>query len=88
MKNGKLQIGLIGIGGIANQKHMPSLSQLGDLCELVAFCDIIRERTEAGAKEFGTSNAKVYTDYKELLADDSIDVVHILTPNVTHAHPL
>lgn len=73
MKNGKLQIGLIGIGGIANQKHMPSLSQMKDLCELVAFCDIIKERAEAGAKEFGAPGAKVYTDYKELLADDSID---------------
>ena len=85
MKNGKLQIGLIGIGGIANQKHMPSLSQMKDLCELVAFCDIIKERAEAGAKEFGAPGAKVYTDYKELLADDSIDVVHVLTPNVAHA---
>jgi len=64
MKNGKLQIGLIGIGGIANQKHMPSLSQMKDLCELVAFCDIIKERAEAGAKEFGAPGAKVYTDYK------------------------
>lgn len=85
MKNGKLQIGLIGIGGIANQKHMPSLSQMKDLCELVAFCDIIKERAEAGVKEFGAPGAKVYTDYKELLADDSIDVVHVLTPNVAHA---
>ena len=60
MKNGKLQIGLIGIGGIANQKHMPSLSQMKDLCELVAFCDIIKERAEAGAKEVGAPGAKVY----------------------------
>ncbi len=85
MKNGKLQIGLIGIGGIANQKHMPSLSRLSDLCELVAFCDIIEERAVEGAKKYGAPDAKVYTSYKDLLKDEEIDVVHVLTPNVSHA---
>ncbi len=84
MKNGKLQIGLIGCGGIANNKHMPSLSQLSDICEMVAFCDIIEERAVKAAKEYGVEGAKVYTDYKELLKDESIDVVHVLTPNVAH----
>ena len=44
MKNGKLQIGIIGCGGIANQKHLPSLARQADLCEITAFCDIIEER--------------------------------------------
>ena len=30
MKDGKLLIGIIGCGGIANQKHMPALSKLDD----------------------------------------------------------
>ena len=41
MKNGKLQIGIIGCGGIANNKHMPNLKKLNNLCEMVAFCDIL-----------------------------------------------
>ena len=85
MKNGKLQIGIIGCGGIANQKHLPSLPKFGDLAELVAFCDIMPEKAEKAAKGHGTPNAKTYTDYKQLLNDGAIDVVHILTPNVTHA---
>lgn len=85
MKNSKLQIGIIGCGGIANQKHLPNLSRLGDLCELVAFCDIIGERAQKAAQQYGTKDARVYTDYKELLNDDSIDVVHVLTPNVAHS---
>lgn len=84
MKNGKLQVGIIGCGGIANQKHLPSLAGQADKCELVAFCDIIEERAQKAAKEYGTANAKVYTDYTELLKDESIDVVHVLTPNVAH----
>lgn len=30
MKDGKLQIGIIGCGGIANKKHLPSLKNLTD----------------------------------------------------------
>lgn len=84
MKNGKLQIALVGCGGIARQKHLPYLSRLTNKCDLVAFCDIIEERATAAAKEFGADGAKTYTDYKELLKDGAIDVVHVLTPNVAH----
>jgi len=84
MKNGKLQIGIIGCGGIANNKHMPNLKKLSNLCEMVAFCDIVPERAEKAKAEYGTSDAKVYTDYQELLKDGEIDVVHVLTPNVSH----
>ena len=84
MKNGKVQIGIIGCGGIANQKHLPSLRTQKDRVDLVAFCDLIEERAVKAAKEYGTPDAKVYTDYKELLADPEIDAVNVLTPNVAH----
>ena len=35
MKDGKLQIGFIGCGGIAFNKHFPSLQALPDLCDMV-----------------------------------------------------
>lgn len=82
---GKLRVGIIGCGGIANQKHLPALKFHKDLCEIVAFCDIVEERAVKAAKEYGTEDAKVYTDYNELLKDESIDVVHVLTPNVDHS---
>jgi len=81
----KLRVGIIGCGGIANQKHLPALAKNSDKCEVVAFCDIIIERAEEAMKKYGSKDAKVYTDYNELLKDKSIDVVHILTPNVSHA---
>ena len=80
----KVRIGIIGCGGIANNKHMPALHRLPDV-ELVAFCDIIVERAEKAAKEYGIEGAKVYEDYKELLKDETIDVVHVLTPNREHS---
>ena len=80
----KLKVGIIGCGGIANGKHLPALKKNPDV-ELVAFCDIRLERAEKAAKEYGTPDAKVYEDYKELLADKAIDVVHVLTPNKEHS---
>lgn len=82
----KVRIAIVGCGGIANQKHMPSLAKFPERAEMVAFCDIIPERAEKAAKQYGVEGAKVYTDYKEMLADTSIniDVVHVCTPNVAH----
>ena len=79
-----IKVGIIGCGGIANGKHMPSLARVAD-CEMIAFCDIIPERAEKAAKDFGTPDAKVYTDYKELLKNEDIEVVHVCTPNRSHS---
>ena len=79
-----VKVGIIGCGGIANGKHMPCLRQV-ECVEMVAFCDIVRERAEKAAKDYGTPDAKVYEDYKELLSDPEIEVVHVLTPNRSHA---
>ena len=80
----KVKVAIIGCGGIANGKHMPSIKSLGDV-EIIAFCDIIKEKAEESKKNFGTEDAKVYTDYKELLKDDSIVAVHVCTPNRSHS---
>ncbi|MBE6688652.1 MAG: Gfo/Idh/MocA family oxidoreductase [Ruminococcaceae bacterium] len=80
----KLKVGIIGCGGIANGKHMPSLAKVAE-AEMVAFCDIIEDKAKAAATKYGTPDAKVYTDYKELLKDKSIDVVHVCTPNRSHS---
>ena len=80
----KVRVGIIGCGGIANGKHMPSLKNVKE-AEMVAFCDLIVERAEKAAKEYGVEGAKVYTDYKELLEDKTIDVVHVCTPNRAHS---
>ncbi len=80
----KVRIGIIGCGGIANGKHMPALKKLPNV-EMVAFCDIIEEKAVKAAREFGVPGAKVFTDYKELLKEQDIDVVHVLTPNKQHS---
>lgn len=81
---GKVKVGIIGCGRIAFGKHLPALQTIDEV-ELVAFCDIIIENAEEAKEKFGTPDAKVYEDYKELLKDDSIEVVHVLTPNRAHS---
>ena len=83
----KVRVGIIGCGGIANGKHLPSIKKLAErgVREIVAFCDLIEEKAAKAAKEYGTPDAKVYTDYKELLKDESIESIHVCTPNRSHS---
>lgn len=80
-----MKIGIIGCGGIANGKHLPSLTKLEEV-EIVAFCDIDIKKAKLASENYGAENAKVYEDYKELLKDNSIEVIHVCTPNNSHKH--
>lgn len=79
----KLRVGIIGCGGIANNKHMKSLAKINEV-EMVAFCDIEEEKAQKAAVDFGVDGAKVYTDYKKLLSENVMDVIHVCTPNNSH----
>ena len=80
----KVRIGIIGCGGVANGKHMPNLKKMDSMMEMVAFCDIEKERAETAAAKYGAEGASVYEDYRELLARRDIDAVHVLTHNSAH----
>ncbi|MBO5257091.1 MAG: Gfo/Idh/MocA family oxidoreductase, partial [Clostridia bacterium] len=47
-----IRVGIIGCGGIANGKHMPSLKKVPGV-QMVAFCDIVVERAEKAAAQYG-----------------------------------
>lgn len=79
----ELRVGVIGCGSIANRKHLPAL-KTEKRVEIVAFCDIVVERAQQAANEYGIAGAGIYEDYRKLLEDTSIDVVHVCTPNVSH----
>ena len=78
-----LKVGIIGCGGIAFGKHLPSLNKIEEV-KIVAFCDLIEERAIKAKTEYGSEDAKVFTDYQDLLRLD-LDLVHVCTPNNTHA---
>ena len=80
----KVNVGIIGCGGIATSKHLPSLGKIPE-AHITAFFDVAADRAEDAKAKFGTPDARVYTDVNALLADPGVDVVHICTPNDTHA---
>ena len=83
--NDKIAIGFIGMGtmGSGNLGHAAKVPEL----QPVAVCDVYQphlERAEAQARKLGFQ-AKGVKDFREILADKSIDAVCISTPD--HWHP-
>jgi predicted dehydrogenase len=76
----KLKVGFIGVGGISNT-HVPGWTA-SPHAEIVAGADPF----EANLKKWGAQHGitKLTTKPEELLADDSIDVIDICTPNMYH----
>lgn len=73
-------MGLIGPGFIAAQ-HIEAVRRLGDV-EVVAIAGSTLEKAKRRAAEWCIERA--YGDYRELIADRQIDVVHNTTPNHLH----
>lgn len=80
----KIKVGIIGCGDIAFNKHMPGLNKLKNV-ELRAFCNRSIEKAEKAAAQFGAEVARIYQDYNKLLQNEKLDLVHICTPNNSHA---
>jgi predicted dehydrogenase len=82
-KDGKIGIGIIGFGGIAQAVHAPGYRRLADQCEIVAIADIDPTRIEqAKSDKWNIPNA--VEDYNKLLEMPEIDAVSICTPNGIH----
>ena len=77
----KIRIGVIGTG-IIGKSHINRYQSIPE-AEVVAVCDI----AEAEARRVAEQNkiARVFTDYKELLAVEEIDAVDVCLHNKLHA---
>lgn len=84
----KLKFAIIGCGRISF-KHIEALVNNREEATLVAVCDIIdqnaqRRKNEYEQKMVNTESVKVYTDYKEMLNNEDIDVISIATESGYH----
>lgn len=77
----KLKVAVIGCGSIAQHRHLPEYEWNNNV-EIVALCDKHEQRVKEVAERY---NAKAYTDYNELLANETVDIVSVCTPNNLHA---
>ncbi|CAM3395539.1 MULTISPECIES: Gfo/Idh/MocA family protein [Paenibacillus] len=76
-----INVGVIGTGSISAM-HLQSYQKHAN-ANLLAVCDLNEGRARLAAEKYGAT--KVFTDYRELLADPEIDAVSICTWNNTHA---
>lgn len=77
----KIRVGIIGVGSIS-KVHIDSYLK-NDNIELVAFCDINKQRLNEMMKNYNIS--KGYTDAEEMLKSENLDAVSVCTWNCAHA---
>ena len=77
----KLNIALVGAGRRGGGAHLPVIAKLKDVYNLVAICDIDEEVATRYAKEYG---ATPYTNVRDLVDHEALDVVDITVPGVAH----
>jgi len=85
MARKKVNVGVIGAGGIASRKTIPGLLEASN-CRLVAVMDPANVRRIADA--FDVPGAKAYTREADLLADPDVQAVYIASPVFCHARQI
>lgn len=83
-KNDRMSIGIIGAGNMAGG----NMRAASDWVDVVAISDADRQRADEFNQQVAGGKANVQADYRSMLDDDSIDVIHIATPDHWHAKPL
>ena len=82
MKNDRLQVGCIGVGGMGRGDAMGHAK----LADIVAICDADSANSKKANEheEIANGKAEIYSDYRKVLERDDIDVVSIVTPDHWH----
>ena len=83
-KNDRMQIGVIGSGGMASG----NISTAKEWLDVVAIADVDSGRAEGFNKKFADGKASVHEDYRSVLDNDAVEIVHIATPDHWHTKPL
>lgn len=81
--NDRISVGFIGVGG-RGRSHVNTVKKLagaGEAVQIVAVCDAYGFRLNEISKQLGV---KAYKKHHELLADPTVDVVCVATPDRLH----
>ena len=76
-----MKFGIVGCGEVS-PVHVSAI-QKTKKAEIVSVCDLVKERAENIAKQFGIP--RVYTDFSEMLEKEKLDVVDVVTSPQTHS---
>ena len=80
-----LRVGIIGVGGIAQECHLDAWKQLEaeGRVELTTACDLINDRVKMVAEKWAIP--KIYTSAKRMLNNGEFDIIDVCTQNRGHA---
>ncbi len=76
----RIKLGIIGLGMGFDRLHLPALRRLSDMFEIVAICDIDKEKREKYKKSLELDDNNVYEDYIELLKVSSTEAILTILP--------
>jgi predicted dehydrogenase len=82
VRDGKLQVGVIGVGGIGHDQHLPGWAKV-PFAEVRAIADVSQTALDRVHRE--TPVPHRFLDWHDLVRLPEVDIVDVCTPNRTHA---
>jgi myo-inositol 2-dehydrogenase / D-chiro-inositol 1-dehydrogenase len=76
---GRVRLGIIGLGTVAQAVHLPQLSRHRDRFEVTAVCDLSAELAAVVTERFGLGDAERCRTAEELLDGGRVDAVLVLS---------
>jgi predicted dehydrogenase len=82
-KEGMINVAIIGVGGFAQNVHLPNMRKLANFYNIYAIVTRTGNNAKQAARRFKANYCT--TDYQEVLKDDEVDMVLITTRHNLHA---
>jgi predicted dehydrogenase len=84
--DGRIRVGVVGCGTIAQLAHLPYLEELSDRFTVGALCDVVPETLAGVGERYGVPPHARFEDYRELCESDLVDAV-MVCHNGSHVPP-
>lgn len=78
------RLGLIGLGDMANA-HVNGFKAHAQHLRIGAICDVRKAALAKSGDELGIPEDRRFTDFRLLIADENVDAIVSVTPNLLHA---
>jgi predicted dehydrogenase len=81
----RVDVGVIGLGEVAQVVHLPVLEALADRFRVAALCDVSSTLLAALGDRYGVPPAARHRDFQDLVARSDVEAVLVLTSDEYHA---
>ena len=81
----RINVGVIGLGEVAQIVHLPILEALADRFAVAALCDVSPSLLSLMGERYGVPSDRRYADVRDLARQPDLDAVFVLTSDEYHA---